>query len=390
MLTDETLEQIIIRSLQEGVITIECNGLISGANPAALRMLGVASESVLGFSFDTTVPSSPINKPFLDIFQDLVSDGAITPFREIDLVRFDGARIQLSVSSAALDITECIPGTESYVVVFRDITAIKGLEMAKRKAADHLAHELKTPLSIIKACFQGLTPICGADHKAKLMIDRGERNLDRLLSIQDSVEQVFFPKVLKSEKLLVPESVNNIIENILQNARHRNVKLEKNFNYSGFIYFDLELLQTILETLIKNAIENTPDQGLLVVTLDQSSSRGFQILVHDYGVGIPIGDFEFIFEGFHHTQATDEYSTKKPFDFNAGGKGLELFQLKNLCEIHKLRIEFQSQRCRFIPETTDHCPGSIDQCPYVQNPEECFGSGFSIFSVSFSNLTNQD
>ena len=152
------------------------------------------------------------------------------------------------------------------------------------------------------------------------------------------------------KKLLVPESINNIIENILQNARHRNVKLEKNFNYSGFIYFDLELLQTILETLIKNAIENTPDQGLVVVTLDQSSSRGFQILVHDYGVGIPIGDFEFIFEGFHHTQATDEYSTKKPFDFNAGGKGLELFQLKNLCEIHKLRIEFQSQRCRFIPK----------------------------------------
>ena len=194
-MTDETLEQIIIRSLQEGVITIECNGLISGANPAALRILGVASESVPGFSFDTTVPPSTINRPFLDIFQDLVSDGSITPFREIDLVRFDGARIEVSVSSAALDITECIPGTESYVVVFRDITAIKGLEMAKRKAADHLAHELKTPLSIIKACFQGLTPICGADHKAKLMIDRGERNLDRLLSIQDSVEQVFFPKV---------------------------------------------------------------------------------------------------------------------------------------------------------------------------------------------------
>lgn len=386
-MNDETLEQIIIRSLQEGVITIECNGVVSGINPAALRILGLNRDALLGFSVEDTLPKRNANSAFLDIFRNLIDKDEVTFLKEVELIRSDGQKIGLSVSSAVLDVTECAPGMESYVVVFRDITAFKNLERAKRKAADHLSHELKTPLSILKACLQSLSEIYGIDPKAHRILERGERNLDRLLAIQDSVEQIFFPQKPQPKILPIEITINNILDRILQSAKHRHVELERKFDYSGFIIFDYNILETILNVLVKNAIENTPGEGIVIVNFNQIDSAHFQIEVKDHGVGIPLEDLDFIFEGFHHTQDTNEYSTKKPFDFNAGGKGLELFQLRNMSDLFGFKIDVESQRCKFIPQSTDHCPGDINVCRHIRSAEECFKSGHSVFRFTFRNMS---
>lgn len=383
----ETLEQIIIRSLQEGVITIECNGVISGINPAALRILGVTQDCLLGFSIEDALPKKNANSAFLDIFRNLIDKDEVMLVKEVELIRSDGQKIELSVSSAALDITVCAPEMESYVVVFRDITSFKNLDRAKRKAADHLSHELKTPLSILKACFQSLSEIYATEPKPQKILERGERSLDRLLAIEDSVEQIFFPKKPQPETLPVESTINNILDKILQSAKHRNIQLKRKFNYSGLIVFDFIIIEFILNVLVKNAIENTPDQGIVIVTFSKIDDDRFQLEVQDRGVGIPLEDLDFIFEGFHHTQDTNEYSTKKPFDFNAGGKGLELFQLKHQSEILEFKIDFESERCKFIPQSIDHCPGAINLCPHIRNADECFNSGYSNFSVTLGNMS---
>ncbi len=385
-MTDQTLDQVIVRSLQEGVLTIECNGVISGANPAALRILGSTYEEVVGHTADCLGLDTVANSGFLEVFHSLVTDGVITPHMEVELTPHDGRKIQLSISSAALDIAECVPGMESYVVLFRDITAFKNLEIAKRKAADHLSHELKTPLAILKASLERLLELTESNPKASKLIKRAERNLDRLLSIQDSVEQIFSPQKPHPKQLLVENFTNKIVAEILQRAKHREIKLDIKFEYTGSIFFDPEILEKILTTLVKNAFENTPDQGLVRVIFSEPSSGHFELSVHDCGVGIPLEDLEFIFEGFHHTQDTNEYSTKKPFDFNAGGKGLELFQLKSLLELYGFEFDFQSKRCLYIPKSTDHCPGRIDICPHIKNSQECFDSGYSVFRVMFTDM----
>jgi len=53
-------------------------------------------------------------------------------------------------------------------------------------------------------------------------------------------------------------------------------------------------------------------------------------VVHDYGVGIIEDAQKRIFEGFLSTQDTMAYSSKRAFDFNAGGKGADLLRMKNL------------------------------------------------------------
>ncbi len=382
----ETLETIIIRSMQEGIVIIECNGVVSALNPAACRILGLHPASIKGLPVQKLCDHDDNNGDFVSIFNDLINDGKVTAHRDIQFIRHDGQLIELYVSSAALDIQECVQGMESYVVVFRDITAFKNLEKAKLKAVDHLSHELKTPLSILRACFTALMDLCVMDQKAMKIVARGERNVDRLLSTQNAVEQILYPAKSQPQEIPIASTMNNLVEQIISGGRKRHISTQTEFDYTDVVDFDPALLEIILNILIKNAFENTPDNGLVVVRFSQIDSGRFEISVKDYGVGIPLMDFEFIFKGFHHTQNTDEYSTKKPFDFNAGGKGLELLQLKNLCALNGFLIDFDSERCGFIPLSTDHCPGDISLCPHVKTVEDCYNSGWSIFRVTFTNV----
>jgi hypothetical protein len=90
-----------------------------------------------------------------------------------------------------------------------------------------------------------------------------------------------------------------------------------------------------------------------------------------------------IFGGFFHTQDTGLYSSKRPYEFNAGGSGSDLLRIKCLSERHMFSVGFESTRCKFIPEDEDICQGRIAECRFVANESECFSSGESRFFVKF-------
>jgi signal transduction histidine kinase len=160
--------------------------------------------------------------------------------------------------------------------------------------------------------------------------------------------------------------------------------------YGSFLNSSLEPIETdiidprmlwrILQTLVKNAVENSPDEAQVIISLSKISSD-ILLRVEDHGIGIPASDREFIFKAFHHTQETDQYSTKKPFDFNAGGKGLELMHLNILAEQGAFDISYESNRCRYIPTHLDQCCGKVSICQHISDLEGCKQSGGTIFSV---------
>jgi len=129
-------------------------------------------------------------------------------------------------------------------------------------------------------------------------------------------------------------------------------------------------------------VENTPDGGEVIISLNEAPA-GVLLEVEDTGVGIAPSDREFLFNAFHMTQESDEYATRSPFDFDAGGKGLELLRLKILSEDGHFDISFDSRRCRHLPTDKDHCPGSLTECPHVDTLEECKQAGGTVFSVLF-------
>ena len=96
------------------------------------------------------------------------------------------------------------------------------------------------------------------------------------------------------------------------------------------------------------------------------------------------GARRWIFEGFFTDRDIHAYSSRRPFDFNAGGKGSDLLRMKIFSERYHFNIHMRSTRCGFIPRQTDICPGRIRDCRYCLKIEDCYRSGDTLFSLHFA------
>ncbi len=88
-------------------------------------------------------------------------------------------------------------------------------------------------------------------------------------------------------------------------------------------------------------------------------------------------------DGLFHTKETALYASKKPYDFGAGGKGLDLLRMKVYGQRFGFDLSMISKRCVYIPTDRDQCPGDISRCPHVRNAKECATSGGTTFTVAF-------
>jgi light-regulated signal transduction histidine kinase (bacteriophytochrome) len=141
-------------------------------------------------------------------------------------------------------------------------------------------------------------------------------------------------------------------------------------------------LDKIAKGLVKNAIENTPDEGKIEVGV-RSRGKAVVLCVQDWGVGIIPEHQKHIFEGFYPTQDTLLYRTGKPFEFNAGGRGADLLRMKIFSERYNFTISMTSTRCKYLPLPKDSCPGRISACEFCKTVEDCYESGGTTFEVLF-------
>ncbi|MGD9309953.1 MAG: GAF domain-containing protein [Desulfosarcina sp.] len=312
------------------------------------------------------------------------------------------------------------------------VEEMKAAARAKRKAINHLSHELKTPLAILSAVFMRLSQ-SGPNEVApglRKTIDRGQRNISRLFDIHSKVEDIIhrnptveqnrysqiiatiadFAEELDEEdqaayrKILdrfsarinsifaideiqltdikLDAFIPDLCQELLVSAPQRHLDIRPHVEKNLLIHMDRQVLTKVCTCLLKNAIENTPDEGLIEVNAVARDHHA-HIVFHDHGVGITKENQNHIFGGFFHTQETTSYSSKAPFEFNAGGSGIDLLRIKLLAERLGFDITFESTRCRFIPESSDLCPGRISRCGHIQTRETCLASGHSRFSVRF-------
>ena len=176
--------------------------------------------------------------------------------------------------------------------------------------------------------------------------------------------------------------VDQVVARIQGLSSHRHVLLHVAINSDCRALTDKAVAEKALMSLIKNAVENTPDGGSVTVSLG-ASGNGAELMVRDTGVGITEASQKQIFGGFYHARETDYYSTKRPFDFDAGGKGLELLKLKLFAEAYGFEVTCQSRRCAYLPGEDDTCPGDVSTCPHVQDAAGCAAAGGTAFILVF-------
>lgn len=137
---------------------------------------------------------------------------------------------------------------------------------------------------------------------------------------------------------------------------------------------DSGVLGKLFVGLLKNAIENTPDEGRIKVSA-QSIENQIRVEIQDNGIGITEEHQKNIFGGFLPAQDTELYASKTQCDFNAVGMGLDLLRIKIFPERFDFGVAFESTRYKYIPQDTDLCPGKISDCKHIKNRSECLSSG---------------
>jgi PAS domain S-box-containing protein len=339
---------------------------------------------------------------------------------DIELLDMIAGTVALSIENARF--------SEELKKAYREVTS---LNRAKDKVISHLSHELKIPVSVLSLSLNSLAKKLEPLSLKNWIptIERANRNLERLVEIQYEAEDImlnkqegiddhatlsvaqcidvieslieeeigkgpkfksvsarlqelFGPKNLVSKEIVLNEYVKQRLENLKPLFSHRRVEIIRRFEPTPLICIPEDPLQKIVDGLVKNAVENTPDEGKVEVIV-QKKGIGTELVVHDRGVGITEEHKRRIFEGFFTTQDTMAYSSKRPFDFNAGGKGADLLRMKVFAARYNLKINMVSSRCGFIPKESDVCPGSIKKCAFCTKKIDCYQSGGTTFSIYF-------
>lgn len=278
---------------------------------------------------------------------------------------------------------------------------LERLNKVKGKALDHLSHELKTPLSVMRGVVTLLKKklTTGAlAARAVPLFDTLERNLARILDIQQATDDIIrshqaaergvrpddanIAEAARAEPISLLAFGRKSLEKAAERAAHRGIGFRLEGAGDHQVFMDPDVLEEILDGLLKNAVENTPDEGLIRILLERTDDRVF-LKVQDLGVGITEDNQKSIFDGLFHTQETDLYTSRKPYDFNAGGKGLDLLKMKAYGQSFGFDLSVESARCVYLPTDRDLCPGKISACPHCNKREDCLASGQTTFCVAF-------
>ena len=300
---------------------------------------------------------------------------------------------------------------------------VKNLNRAKDRVIHHLSHELKTPVSVLSASLNLLKKrYQGPDAQGlSKILDRAERNLNRILDMQYEIEDImgqrdyqshrllstllnacqdeleamvadeigserltdrlrhridslFGPRHMTSEQIEPGPFLAALFESLRARFAHRSFDIQTRFDATDAIWIPPEVLSKTAEGLIRNAVENTPDGGRIVISLTQGS-KGPEFEVQDHGVGISEENQRLIFENYFTAYETSQYATRKPYDFNAGGKGFDLIRIRIFSERYHFQLKMTSKRCPHLAEGLESAPGSIAACEHCKKDSDCLSSG---------------
>jgi two-component system OmpR family sensor kinase/two-component system sensor histidine kinase BaeS len=203
------------------------------------------------------------------------------------------------------------------------------LERNDRERRDMLAdiaHELRTPLSIIRGRLEGIVDGIYPENGPQVSMA-----LEQTYAMQRLVDDLRLLTLVETRQLPFDmrevnagEVINRVIDMFSAEALEKNISLsfpEKNGNLTAFI--DPQRFEQVIGNLLGNALRYVPDGGKVWVTANELNG-GVRIAVNDNGPGIPEEDLPFIFDRFWRK---DKSRTRA-----SGGSGLGLAIAKQLVE----------------------------------------------------------
>lgn len=202
-------------------------------------------------------------------------------------------------------------------------------ESLRKKIISNIAHELRTPLAVIRGELEGIMDgVLAADKKEFRLLHEETERLNKMLDGVDELTQAQAASLtLKKQAINLKTFLQNISEKYGKIFSEHSITLEIKSRETE-IFADPEKLSQIIINLLNNALKATEKGGAVRIRTGKNALETF-IVVEDTGKGIKEKDLPLIFERF--------YKTSK------GGLGIGLAIVKELVAAHEGRIEVKSE-----------------------------------------------
>lgn len=212
------------------------------------------------------------------------------------------------------------------VVVLYDITEMRRMEKFLRDFVANASHELRTPVSVIRANAETL--IDGALENpriARRLVEALYRNAERLARLVADLLDLSRLDARQVPINLIPINLTAAIDRTLESlgdaAQSKHIGIELDLQPQLQLYADEKALDQILFNLMDNAIKFTPSGGLIRVR-GRTADDKVRIEIEDTGPGVPAEHRDRIFERFYRVDAGRSREL--------GGTGLGLAIVKTL------------------------------------------------------------
>jgi signal transduction histidine kinase len=300
-----------------------------------------------------TIPLAPIDEMIGIMNKFLVAAAAILLLLSGIMAFFMARNLTKPVNKlteAAEDIEKGILDTRVYIKSSDEIGALgktfnkmaerlQKTERLRKEIIENISHELRTPLSIIKGYSELIRDVTGENKvKRNGQLEVISQEADRLGILVDDIldySQIQSGLMdLNITRFDISEMIRDVIKKYEVVLGESGMKILYSGAGTTTVTADKVRIEQVLQNLIKNAINYSPDGKDIEVAIEDSGTRA-RIKVSDHGIGIPEAELEFIWDRYYRTKGIKKR--------NIYGSGLGLSIVKSILDAHKAGYSVESK-----------------------------------------------
>lgn len=192
-----------------------------------------------------------------------------------------------------------------------DVHHQKELEKQKDNFLGIASHELKTPVTSLKAYAQVLESMFkrSGDLRNAELLGKMNKQVDRLTNLISDLLDV---TKINSGRLQFNNTefdFNEMVEEVIEDVQRTSFKhiIQPNLNFKKTVFGDRDRICQVVTNLLTNAIKYSPEANEVVINTQEMGNK-VQVSVQDYGIGIGADLKDHVFEQFYRVSGNTEHT----------------------------------------------------------------------------------
>lgn len=310
-------------ALPDGAVVLGEQGEIVWFNKAAQALLGLHVAQDLGIRVANLIR----HPAFAEYLADVRYEGEVEVPSPVNLKTTLALRI--------------IPyGNNQRLLIVRDVSELRQLEVTRRDFVANASHELRTPLTVMRGYLDMIEPETRKSGEFAIWQMPITEMRNQAVRMESVVNDML--KLARLESTVYDATLDMVdVPRLAQRALDEAASMSRGeHHFEAHIDPDLRLFgreteaQSIFSNLTTNAVRYTPAGGRIVISW-REDSEGAHFEVTDSGIGIAEEDIPRLTERFYRVDVGRSRAS--------GGTGLGLSIVKHALERHEGRLEIRSQ-----------------------------------------------